>query len=176
MTDGSSISQISSIENRILQIRGQRVILDFDLAELYGVTTTRLNEQVKRNLKRFPLDFMFALSNQEFRILKSHFATSNGRGGRRKIPLAFTEHGVIMAANVLHSEQAIEASVQVVRAFIKLREMLVAHKDLARKLNELEKKYDHQFAVVFDAIRQLMAPPSRPPKRIGFKTDNKQQP
>lgn len=174
MTQKGSISRLVSIENRIMQIRGQRVILDFDLAELYGVTTARLNEQVKRNLDRFPLDFMFVLTDQEFTVLTSQFATSKGRGGRRKLPLAFTEHGAIMAANVLHSDQAVQASVQVVRAFVKLREMLIAHKDLARKLAELEKKYDRQFAVVFEAIRELMAPPAKPPQRIGFATGKKQ--
>jgi len=162
------------IERSILLLRGQRVILDADLAVLYGVTTTRLNQQVRRNIDRFPEDFAFLLTKEEFDDLKLHFATSSsGWGGRRKPPLAFTEHGALMAANVLKTPTAVSTSVQVVRAFVRLREMLASHKDLARRLNELEKKYDAPFKVVFDAIRQLMVPP--PParkRRIGFRVDD----
>lgn len=159
----------SRIERSILYIRGERVILDADLAALYGVTTARLNEQVKRNADRFPKDFAFRLTRDEFENLMSQFATSrSGHGGRRKLPLVFTEHGAIMAANVLSSKRAIAASVQVVRAFVRLRQILASNADLARKLNELEKKYDHQFKVVFDAIRQLMTPPQSKRKEIGF--------
>lgn len=159
---------IERITRSILLIRGQRVILDSDLAELYGVETRRLNEQVRRNLNRFPGDFMFQLTREEFKNLKSQIATSSW-GGRRKPPLAFTEHGALMAASVLNSPVAIQVSVQVVRSFVRLREMLATNRELARKLASLEKKYDHQFKVVFDAIRELMAPPEPPPKRrIGF--------
>lgn len=159
------------IERRILFIRGYRVILDAELARLYGVVTSRLNEQVKRNSTRFPADFSFRLTRKEFSDLMSQFATSKGRGGRRKRPLVFTEHGAIMAANVLNSRGAIEASVIVVRAFVRIRELLATHKDLARKLEELERKYDGQFRVVFEAIRQLVSPPARARKPIGFRPD-----
>jgi len=160
------------IEQAIFLIRGQRVILDDDLSRLYGVTTKRLNEQVKRNRNRFPGDFMFQLNLQEVTALRSQFATSNrGRGGRRYLPFAFTEHGAIMAANVLNSQRAIEASVYVVRTFVRLRELLVTNKDLAQKLAELERKvasHDSHIQSLFEAIRRLMAPD--PPKpRIGFR-------
>jgi hypothetical protein len=145
-------------------------MLDSDLAALYGVTTARLNQQVTRNIERFPEDFMFQLTNEEFKGLMLQIATSKGgRGGRRKLPLVFTEHGAIMAANVLNSNIAVQASVQVVRAFVRLRQMLASNAELASKLAELEKKYDRQFKVVFDAIRQLMAPPVSPRKEIGFR-------
>jgi hypothetical protein len=166
------------VERRILLARGQKVLLDSDLASLYGVTTKRLNEQVKRNIERFPEDFMFQLTADEHDALRSQIATlKTGRGQHRKYrPFVFTEHGAIMAASVLNSSQAIEMSVYVVRAFVRLRELLATHKDLARKLDDLEKKYDDQFRVVFDAIRQLMTPPQDTKKRrIGFhagKTDD----
>ena len=159
------------IERSILLIRGQKVLLDSDLASLYGVTTKRLNEQVKRNTGRFPVDFMFQLNAEEHDALRSQIATlKTGRGQHRKYrPYVFTEHGAIMAANVLNSPRAIEMSVYVVRAFVRLREVLATHKDLARKLEELEKKYDAQFKIVFDAIRELMTPPpGAPKKQIGF--------
>src|SRR6266568_3505937 len=151
---------IERVEKAILFVRGHRVILDVDLAALYGVTTTRLNEQIKRNLVRFPGDFAFRLTKAEFAILMSQSATSRPKhGGRRKLPLVFTEHGALMAANVLNSKRAVRASVQVVRAFVRLREMLSSNSDLVRKFAELERKYDRQFKVVFDAIRQLMRSP-----------------
>lgn len=157
------------IEQVIFQIRGERVILDSDLAAIYGVTTKRLNEQVRRNKKRFPEDFTFQLTDEEAEALRSQFATSKaGRGGRRYKPYAFTEHGAIMAANVLNSDTAVEASVEVVRAFVNLRRMLASSAELSRKLEALEKKYDSQFKIVFDAIRKLMLPPSRPKGKIGF--------
>ena len=159
------------IERSILLIRGQKVLLDSDLASLYGVTTKRLNEQVKRNTGRFPVDFMFQLNAEEHDALRSQIATlKTGRGQHRKYrPYVFTEHGAIMAANVLNSPRAIEMSVYVVRAFVRLREVLATHKDLARKLEELEQKYDAQFKIVFDAIRELMTPPpGAPKKQIGF--------
>ena len=145
-------------------------MLDTDLAQLYGVTTRRLNEQVRRNRARFPEDFAFVLTREEFANLKSHFATSSsGWGGRRKLPYAFTEHGAVMAANVLNSPVAVRASIQIVRAFVRLREILATHKELARKIEEMEKKYDTQIRVVFGEIRKLMQPPALPPKRqIGF--------
>jgi hypothetical protein len=155
----------------ILLARGQKVILDSDLAGLYGVTTKRLNQQVKRNHERFPADFVFQLNAEEHEALRLQIATlKSGRGEHRKYPpYVFTEHGAIMAASVLNSPRAIQVSVHVVRAFVRLREVLATHKDLARKLEELEKKYDAQFSAVFDAIRQLMAPPPETKKRrIGF--------
>jgi hypothetical protein len=168
---------VERVAAAILSLRGQKVILDSDLADLYGVTTTRLNEQVKRNTERFPADFMFRLSAQEFKDLISQSATSSSKwGGRRKLPLAFTEHGAVMAANVLNSPVAVAGSIEVVRAFVRLREILSTHKDLARKLEDLERKlgqHDEKFQIVFEAIRQLMAPASPGPKkpRIGFRPD-----
>ena len=159
---------LERIEEIILLIRGEKVILDSDLASLYGVSTSRFNEQVKRNRNRFPRDFSFRLTKDEWKSLISQFATSKlGRGGRRQLPHVFTEHGAIMAANVLNSERAVEASVQVVRAFIRLRQMLGSNAELTRKLNELESKYDRQFKIVFEAIRQLMSPPPAKAKPIG---------
>jgi hypothetical protein len=150
-------------------LRGQKVLLDADLANLYGVSTARLNQQVRRNLQRFPEDFAFVLSQEEFENLKLQFATSSSWGGRRKRPFAFTEHGAVMAASVLNSPIAVMASIEVVRAFVRLRQLLASHEALGRKLQALERKYDSQFKVVFDAIRQLMEPPPSPPRRrIGF--------
>jgi hypothetical protein len=166
------IAPTEHIDPLIVVIRGQRVLLDSNLAQLYGVTTTRLNEQVKRNLDRFPTDFMFRLTQEEWEALISQIATSKGgRGGRRKLPYAFTEHGTVMAANVLNSPVAVRASIAVVRAFVRFRQMIASHEDLARKLDTLEKKFekhDSQFRVVFDAIRQLMAPPPVKRRSIGF--------
>jgi hypothetical protein len=139
MSSRDAVVALDRVESLILSIRGRRVILDSDLARLYGVTTSRLNEQVKRNPDRFPPDFMFRLSRQEFTALISQNATSKGRGGRRKLPYVFTEHGAIMAANVLNSGRAIEVSVYVVRAFVRLREMMGANKEVAAKLGELER-------------------------------------
>jgi hypothetical protein len=158
------------IEPLILLVRGQRMMIDADLATLYGVPTKRLNEQVRRNANRFPDDFYFRLSLEESAALRSQIATSNeGRGGRRYLPYAFTEHGAIMAANVLNSPRAVEMSVHVVRAFVRLREMIASHKALVKRLDELEARYDERFKVVFGAIRRLMAPPEAKPKRkIGF--------
>jgi hypothetical protein len=168
----SAIVPLERIESRIFLIRGHKVMLDSDLAELYGVTTKRLNEQVKRNRERFPADFMFQLTSGEATSLTSQIATSKqGRGGRRYRPYAFTEHGAIMAASVLNSLRAIGVSVYVVRAFVKLREMLRTHKELARKLAELEKRitgHDEEIIVLFEAIRQLMGPSEKTSKRIGF--------
>ena len=158
------------IERTILMIRGEKVILDADLAALYGVSTSRLNEQVRRNQGRFPGDFMFQLTAEEFSALRSQNAISNaGRGGRRYPPYVFTEHGTLMAANVLSSERAVAASVMVARTFVRLRQILSSHVELARKLEELEQRYDSQFKQVFAAIRALMMPPDpRDGGRIGF--------
>jgi hypothetical protein len=140
------------VERNILLIRGHRVILDTDLAKLYGIPTKRLNEQVQRNKKRFPSDFMFQLTPEEVERLRSQFATSKiGSGGRRYRPYAFTEQGVAMLSSVLHSERAIQVNIAIMRAFVQLREMISSNKGLARRLNELEKKYDGQFRVVFEA-------------------------
>ena len=161
------------IERAILFIRGQRVMLDADLAALYGVPTKRLNEQVKRNSGRFPLDFAFQLTKEEAEALRSQIATSKrGRGGRRYAPYAFTEHGAIMAANVLNTKRAIAASVYVVRAFVRLRQILATNKALAHKLAELERKvesHDGDIRSLFDAIRRLMVPAEHRRRRIGFR-------
>ena len=163
------------ISHAIVVLRGRRVILDRDLAGLYGVTTARLNEAVKRNTRRFPQDFMFRLTDDEHTALMSQIATSKkGRGGHRKTPFAFTEHGAIQAANVLNSERAIEMGVHVVRAFVHLRELLVSHKDFAHQLDVLERKYKHHdkaIAAMLSAIRQLMNPPIARPRGIGFTAD-----
>jgi ORF6N domain len=161
------------IERGIVLIRGHRVMLDAGLAALYGVATRVLVQAVKRNLARFPIDFMFQLTAAEFSALKSQIVTSKGRGGRRSRPYAFTEQGVAMLSSVLHSPRAIAVNVEIMRAFVRLRGMLAAHADVARRLDELEKKYDGQFAMVFDAIRAMMQDeadePARP--RIGYETE-----
>ncbi len=157
----------NEIESKIYLIRGEKVMLDFDLADLYQVPTMRLNEQVKRNLRRFPSDFMFPLSNHEFKTLISQFAISKpGRGGRRKPPLAFTEQGVSMLSAVLHSDRAIDVNVAIMRAFVKLRQVLNSNHELEKKLADLESRYDTQFEIVFNAIRELMSTHAVPPKRI----------
>ena len=160
---------IESIEKSILLIRGHKVLLDVHLAALYGVTTKRLNEQVRRNRARFPEDFMFQLTAEEIASLRSQIATSNkGRGGRRYAPYAFTEQGVAMLSTVLNSERAIQVNIEIMRAFVRLRQLLASNTELARKMDALEKKYDAQFKVVFDAIRQLMTPPEPNKRKIGF--------
>jgi hypothetical protein len=164
---------IERVERRILLIRGQKVLLDADLSALYGVTTKRFNEQVRRNAARFPADFMFQLSSEEWRSLRSHFASLKaGRGRHRKYPpLAFTEHGAIMAATILNSPRATHASVNVVRAFVHLRQFLAEHKVLARRLDIHEKKlasHDQAIVGLMNTIRQLMAPPEPKRRPIGF--------
>ena len=157
------------VERRILLIRGQKVMLDADLAELYGVPTKSLNLAVKRNDERFPEDFMFQLTGDEAAGLRFHFETSkSGRGGRRYRPYAFTEQGVAMLSSVLRSLRAVQVNIAIMRTFVRLREMLLSHADLARKLAALENKYDAQFKVVFDAIRELMQPSTPPRREIGF--------
>jgi hypothetical protein len=161
------------IENAILLIRGEKLILDSDLAALYGVETRALLQAVKRNRERFPSDFMIQLTLKESDSLRSQIVISKGRGGRRYLPYAFSEHGAIMAASVLNSKTAVETSVQVVRAFVRLRQMLASNKELAHKPIELERRYDTQFKVVFDAIRELMTTPEPKRKQIGFAKTSK---
>lgn len=165
-----AIIPVETIEKKILLIRGEKVMLDADIAELYGVETFNLNKAVKRNIDRFPSDFMVQLTKEEANSLRFHIGMSktSGRGGRRYLPYAFTEQGVAMLSSVLNSKRAVQVNIAIMRAFVKLREMLATHKDLARKLNEMEKKYDAQFKVVFDAIRQLMIPPEKKRRKIGF--------
>lgn len=161
--------EVEIIERKIYFIRGHKVMLDADLATLYGVSTKRLNQQVGRNLNRFPADFMFQLTKEESESLRLQFATSKtGRGGRRTPPYAFTEQGVAMLSSVLNSDRAAQVNIAIMRAFVRLRELLATHKDLARKIEEMEKKYDAQFRGVFDAIRQLMTPSQTPHRQIGF--------
>ena len=169
----NSIIPVELIENKIYLIRKQKVMLDSELAELYGVSTKRLNEQVRRNIERFPEDFMFVLKKEEADFLRSQFATlKKGRGQHSKyLPYAFTEHGAIMAATILNSPRAVEMSIFVVRAFVKLREMIISHKDLKQKIEEMEKKYDSQFKIVFTVIKELMTTPEKPARKIGFKTE-----
>jgi len=165
----------ADIERRIYLIRGQRVMLDRDLAALYGVTTAALNQAVKRNPDRFPDDFMFQLDREEFENWISQIVISNPglRMGARKRPLAFTEQGVAMLSSVLRSKRAIQVNIAIMRAFVTFRQMLATHKDLADKLADLEQRYDEKFRVVFDAIRQLMSQPTPDQRRrqIGFSSD-----
>lgn len=165
---GDVVIPLERITQAILLIRGQKVMLDTDLAELYGVETGALNRAVKRNIKRFPGDFMLHLTDEESERLRCHFGISK-RVGRRHQPYAFTEQGVAMLSSVLRSERAVRVNIEIMRAFVQLRQMLSTHADLARKLAALEKKYDAQFKAVFDAIRELMTPLEPPKKRrIGF--------
>jgi hypothetical protein len=172
MTESAAlIPAADGLAGRILLLRGRRVMIDADLAELYDVTTASLNQQVRRNRGRFPADFMFQLSPAE----KAEVITNCDHLRRLKfspnLPYAFTEHGAVMLASVLSSARAVEASVHIVRAFIQLREAVGAHRDLARKLDALERKYDGQFKVVFQALRQIMAPVAAKARRIGFRTE-----
>jgi hypothetical protein len=160
----------AEIRSLIYTIRGKAVMLDNDLALLYRVPTGRLNEAVKRNSKRFPDDFMFQLTENEFSNLKSQIAIASLHGGRRSLPFAFTEQGVAMLSGVLNSDIAIEVNITIMRAFVYLRRMSMSVVDLKRKIDSMERKYDRQFKVVFDALRQLFAPPPLPKKtrRMGF--------
>jgi hypothetical protein len=158
------------IERRILLVRGQKVMLSTDLAELYEVEPRALVQAVKRNIQRFPQDFMFQLTRQEHANLKSQIVTSSWGGARRATPYAFTEQGVAMLSSVLRSERAAQVNIAIMRAFVKLREMLASHRDLAGRLDEMERKYDAQFKVVFDAIRELMKAPEKPRRGIGFRS------
>jgi len=167
----TSPHEIQTVEKAIHLVRGQRVMFDSDLAKIYGVTTMRLNEQLRRNKKRFPSDFAFQLTREEFTNLISQFAISRSHGGRRKLPWAFTEHGAIMLASVLNSAVAIDASVRVVRAFVRLREIISANAELAAKFAQLERRldsHDEAIAQLFAAIRQLLAPAPEKKREIGF--------
>jgi hypothetical protein len=173
MTKKSTVKDVAipleRIQQAIYLLRGQKVILDRELAELYGVETKRLKEQVRRNLERFPEDFMFVLDRDEFANWRSQFATSKSdQKGLRHPPMAFTEQGVAMLSSVLRSERAIEVNIAIMRTFVKLRQMLESHEELARKLENMEKKYDEQLRLVFDVLGELMAEPTDKKRRIGF--------
>ena len=160
------------IEKAIYLIRGEKVMLDRDLAGLYGVVTKALKQAVRRNRDRFPEDFMFVLNPAEFQDWRSQFVTSKAdRKGLRYPPMAFTEHGILMLSSVLNSQRAIQVNIEIVRAFVRLRQMLASNAELSRRLDELESKYDRQFKVVFDAIRKLMTPAPSNRKQIGFRTN-----
>lgn len=207
MANQSSIIPVERIEKAILFLRGKKVMLDSDLAELYGVETKVLNLAVRRNIERFPDDFMFQLTEEEWEILRFQFGTSKyndiasssenqrpddilrfqietskyddiksqgddvniGSGGRRYLPYAFTEQGVAMLSSVLRSDRAVKVNIEIMRAFVNLREMIASNQALSHRLDELEKKFDGQFRIVFDAIRQLMAPPEKEKGKIGFR-------
>ena len=170
MSKNNALIPADHIEHSILILRGQRVMLDSDLARMYGVSAKRLNESVKRNTLRFPKDFMFQLTDEEFGNLRSQIATSSF-GGRRYLPYAFTEYGVVMLSSVLKSERAIAVNIEIMRTFGKYRGMLATNKDLAKKIDDLEKEYDERFGVIFQALKKLMAEPEKPKKQpIGFRT------
>ena len=172
MTRSDLVSAAAKVEEMIVFLRGQGVILDKDLARLYEVPTKALVQAVNRNRSRFPSDFTFQLTAEEFAFLRSQFVTSNvgvGHGGRRYRPYAFTEQGVAMLSSVLRSRRAIAANIEIMRAFVRLRRLVMAQAELARKLKTLERKYDARFRVVFNAIRKLMAPPITKSKSFGFR-------
>lgn len=176
MTDSQTtqVALISSdtLTGSILVIRGHKVMLDADLAALYGVETKALNQAVRRNIERFPDDFMFQLSSDEMENLRSQTVTASSWGGRRTRPYAFTEQGVAMLSSVLKSPRAIQVNIEIMRAFVRLRQMVTSNADLARKLNALERKYDGQFKIVFAAIRELTDPtPKKKGRPIGFRSD-----
>ncbi|MFO8053246.1 MAG: ORF6N domain-containing protein [Candidatus Omnitrophota bacterium] len=156
------------IARKVLLIRGRKVMLDRDLSELYGVTTGNLNKAVNRNKERFPNDFMFQLTKKEFKNLIFHFGRSSW-GGVRKTPKVFTEHGILMLSSVLRSKRAVRVNIQIMRIFIKMRKMFPNYKNLEKKINKIENKYDSQFKVVFEAIRQLALEEEKPKRKIGFK-------
>lgn len=163
----SNLIPLEAIERRIFFIRNEKVMLDRDPAELYGVETKVFKQAVRRNIERFPGDFMFVLTNQEVKDLRSQIVTSSW-GGTRYPPMAFTEQGVAMLSSVLKSERAIEVNIAVMRAFVQMRRMVATHEDLKRKIEEMEAKYDEQFGIVFEAIRQLLEEDEKPKRRIGF--------
>ncbi len=170
-----AIVAVEQIENSILILRGQKVMLDSDLAEMYEVETKVLNQAVQRNIERFPDDFMFQLTLKEYDVLKSQTVTSNARGGRRTPPYAFTEQGVAMLSSVLRSDRAVSVNIEIMRAFVRLRSMLASHADLARKVESLEQKYDGQFAQIFQAIYDLMGlyDKEKSKKPIGYHAERK---
>jgi|SRR5215213_1729870 len=164
------------IANSIYLIRGERVMLDRDLAALYGVETKVLKQAVRRNIDRFPEDFMFVLTRTELQNWRSQFVTSKGdRQGLRHSPMAFTEHGIVMLSSVLNSKRAIDVNIEITRAFVKLRKIVASHADLSHRLDELEGKYDQRFRVVFDAIRRVMSPSPVKRKQIGFRPISRSQ-
>jgi len=157
------------IETKIIFIKGKKVMLDKDLAQLYGVETKALNRAVKRNIDRFPDDFMFQLKKEEYdELLRCQIGTLKKGQHSKYLPYAFTENGVAMLSSVLNSERAIKVNIQIMRTFTRFREMLMTHKDLKEKIEAMEKKYDYQFKIVFDAIKQLLEPPEKTKKKIGF--------
>jgi len=164
----SEMLPATDIELLIHEVRGSRVILDEDIAVLYEVETRHLVQAVQRNQDRFPTDFMFRLTREEFDELRANLGVVGQHGGRRKAPYAFTEHGVAMLSGVLRSERAVQANVLVIRAFVRMRTVISAHRELVARIDELEARYDSQFSVVFEAIRQLMLPPAPPRNPIGF--------
>ena len=166
----------ATIESRIHLIRGQRLMLSTDLAELYAVLPKGLVQAVMRNRARFPADFMFQINDAEHRILKSQFVTSSWGGARRARPYAFTEHGVAMLSSVLRSPRAVAVNVEIMRAFVRLRRVATSVAELGRKLEELERRYDGRFRIVFDAIRELLSPPEPPRRRIGFRASTRGAP
>jgi len=161
----------SDIASLIYIIRGEKVMLDADIARLYNVETRILKQAVRRNLSRFPDDFMFELSNQEFGILRSQFVTSSW-GGARYLPMAFTEQGVAMLSSVLRSKTAVQVNIAILRTFVKLRQLIQGHKDLYEKIEKLEQKYDDQFKIVFTALRQMLREKNEPRQKVGFKLSN----
>ena len=170
MTQSSIAIPVERIEESIFLIRGERVMLDRALASLYGVSTKAFNQAVKRHRERFPSDFMFQLTMEESQVLRSRSQSVTLKRGQniKYRPYAFTEHGILMLSSVLSSDQAVQVNIEIMRTFVRLRRMLASNAELAKKLEELEKKYDHQFSVVFDAIRKLMIPPEPKRKQIGF--------
>ena len=172
-----AVVPVELIEKKIYLIRGHKVMLSTDLAKLYGVEVRVLVQAVKRNIERFPEDFMFQLSQEEYENLKSQIVTSSWGGARRARPYAFTEQGVAMLSSVLRSERAIQVNIAIMRAFVRLREILSTHKELAYKLAELERKiekHDEEIKAIFEAIRRLMMAPKKPKRKIGFKVKNKE--
>ena len=174
MAKQKSLVPIERIEQAIMLIRGRKVMLDRDLAELYGVETRVLSQAVHRNIERFPKDFMFVLTRKEIMRISQLVTSSEIKYSKRVH--AFTEQGVAMLSSVLRSKRAVQVNIEIMRAFVRLRQMLAAHKDLSRKLAALEKKYDEQFKIVFEAIRELMTPPEKETKRIGFEVKDRRAP
>jgi hypothetical protein len=175
MSKERNLTHIEKIEKMIFGVRGQKIMLSMHLAELYGVEPRVLVQAVKRNIERFPEDFMFQLSDREFENLKSQLVISSWGGMRRAKPYAFSEQGVAMLSSILRSKHAVQVNIEIMRSFVRLRKMLAAHKDLDRKLAGLEKKYDEQFKLVFEAIHQLMTPPEKPKKKIGYTVKEKKK-
>jgi hypothetical protein len=171
----NQLVRIESVQNRIFRLHGENVMLDRDLADLYGVTTSGLNQAVSRNAERFPPDFMFILTSDELNDLAPFLGVTTSRGGHRFPPRAFTEQGVAMLSSVLRSKQAVQVNILIMRAFVKMRELMVGYKELSKKIGDLERKYedhDGQIKLVFDAIRQLMAPEPASKKKYGFRTSH----